>query len=230
MSRASGPGRRYHRAVTYAPPQDLVSRGETPDGLHDLLHLPGFVPAGEADRLLDHCLTDLDWRRARLRMFGREVNEPRLTACHGDAGTEYRYSGVTRRSAGWTELLGRVARMTAERLRVPFNFVLANRYRDGRDGVGWHADDERGLGPVIASLSLGAARVFRVRRRRSGGPAVNLALGHGDLVLMWGRCQRDFEHSLPRTTVPTGERVNLTLRLVTSNRAGMSRTKPGRAA
>lgn len=199
--------------MTYVPPPRVVSAGTTPAGLRELLHVRGFLAHGEADALFRHCLADLDWRQERVRLFGREVDAPRLSACHGQPGLAYRYSGVTRRCAIWTAPLREAVARIGRRLGASFNFVLANRYRDGSDAVGWHADDERGLAPVIASVSLGSERVFRVRRRE-GGPSAALLLGHGDLVLMWGRCQRDFRHALPRTRAPVGARVNLTLRRV----------------
>ena len=213
---ASPLGRALIRARNdFELPADLRAAGETPPGLHDVAHVPGFLPRGEADALLAHCLGGLDWREERLQMFGKEVIAPRLTACYGDPGRSYRYSGVTHACAPWTPELRRAARETGQRLGAVFNFVVANRYRSGADCIGWHADDERGLGPVIASLSLGAARTFRIRRKNGGaGRSVGLRLAHCDLVVTWGRFQRDFKHALPRSAGVTGERVNLTLRYV----------------
>lgn len=199
--------------MTYVPPPHVVSAGTTPAGLHELLHVPGLLAHAEADELFRHCVADLDWRQERVRLFGREVDAPRLSACYGRPGLAYRYSGLTRRCAPWTGPLRDAVERIGRRLGASFNFVLANRYRDGSDAVGWHADDERGIAPVIASVSLGAERTFRVRPR-DGGRSTALLLAHGDLVLMWGRCQRDFRHALPRTRAPVGARVNLTLRRV----------------
>jgi alkylated DNA repair dioxygenase AlkB len=107
-----------------------------------------------------------------------------------------------------------------EALGVPFNFVLLNRYRDGKDAMGWHADDEPSLGckPVIASISLGATRRLLVRARRSKRePSTAVDLRHGSLLLAWGDCQHRYEHSLARTRKPVGERINLTFRNVISS-------------
>ena len=205
-------------------PADLRAAGETPSGLHDVAHVPGFLSCGDADALLAHCLGRLDWREERLQMFGKERIAPRLTACYGDPGRSYRYSGVTHACAPWTPELRRAARAAGERLGVRFDFVVANRYRNGADCIGWHADDERGLGPVIASLSLGATRTFRIRPKKDGGGrrSVGLPLAHGDLVVMWGRFQRDFKHALPRSAGVVEERVNLTLRCIETR----ARTRP----
>jgi len=97
-----------------------------------------------------------------------------------------------------------------------FNSVLLNLYRDGRDGMGWHADDEPELGrePVIASLSLGCARLFKLRHRRHRNQVCTIALQHGDLLLMAGGTQHNYVHAVPKTARPMGERINLTLRRV----------------
>ncbi len=100
----------------------------------------------------------------------------------------------------------------------PFNSVLLNRYRDGRDAMGWHSDDEPELGrqPVIASLSLGSPRRFVFRHRQQHGLKREIVLGHGDLLLMAGETQRLYQHALPRTAKPMGERINLTFRQIAS--------------
>ena len=94
-----------------------------------------------------------------------------------------------------------------------FNIVLCNRYRTGRDSVGWHADSEPSMGvmPAIASLSLGATRKFQLRPR-NGGKSVDFWLEHGSLLLMQPRCQEEWVHQIPKTSKPVGERVNLTFR------------------
>ena len=96
--------------------------------------------------------------------------------------------------------------------------MLLNLYRDGRDGMGWHADDEPELGrdPVIASVSLGATRRFCLRHRRRRNLRLDLPLPHGSLLCMSGATQHHWVHALPKTAPPVGERINLTFRLVSS--------------
>ena len=96
------------------------------------------------------------------------------------------------------------------------NSVLANLYRDGRDAMGWHSDDEPELGPrpVIASLSLGGTRRFVFRHRREPERKYELPLGHGSLLLMRGDTQADWKHALPRTARPVAPRINLTFRRI----------------
>ena len=99
---------------------------------------------------------------------------------------------------------------------VAMNSVLANLYRDGRDAMGWHSDDEPELGlrPVIASLSLGGTRRFVFKHRRDPGRKFELPLEHGSLLLMKGDTQADWKHALPRTARPVPARVNLTFRRI----------------
>lgn len=175
----------------------------------------------EADRLLARLRAQLPWAQETLVIFGRERLVPRLVSWHGDPGTQYRYSGRLHQSAPWTPALLAVRQRVESLAGCGFNSVLANLYRDGRDGMGWHADDEPELGPepLIASLSLGATRRFRLRHRR-GGAALTLELTHGSLLLMSGPLQRHWVHCVPKTARPVGPRINLTFRSIVTPQRG----------
>lgn len=175
---------------------------------------PGFWPRAQADRLLAALLAEPAWSRHRVRLFGREHLAPRLSAWHGDQGARYRYSGTWHEPQPWTPALAGVRDRLAAVLGEAFNAVLANRYRDGADAMGWHRDDEAELGaqPLIASASFGATRRFLLRHR--DGRREALALGHGSLLVMAGNCQAHWRHALPRTARPVAERINLTFRQV----------------
>ena len=196
----------------------------TPE-VYGFRYIESFLPADEAWALFDHCMS-FRWQRELIRVFGKQYRAPRLTAWYGDPGARYRYSGVTREAETWTRPVSAVRDVLCRELGARFNFVLANRYRDGNDCVGWHADDERDLGtePLIASLSLGATRRFRIRRNREIGSGVqpegnerrggpwSIDMTHGSLLVMTGRSQADFKHALARTRRSVGERINLTFR------------------
>jgi len=115
--------------------------------------------------------------------------------------------------------LHEVKKRVSELADTEFNSVLANLYRDGNDKVDWHADDEEVLGvnPVIASVSLGAARKFRIRRKDRSSQPIDISLKSGDVLIMSGSTQRYWEHQVPRTKKVTEPRVNLTFRKVTSS-------------
>jgi len=102
------------------------------------------------------------------------------------------------------------------RLAVPetgYNAVLCNLYRDGSDSVGLHADAEPEMGPVIASVSLGAERCFRLKRK-DGNVAFSHRLPHGSLLIMAGKTQQDFKHEVPKETGVSQPRINLTFRRI----------------
>lgn len=201
------------------PPAFLcASRGF---GAPQVRYWPGFLPRQRADELLARTLAEVDWQRERLTLFGRERTAPRLVAWYGERGVSYRYSGAERAAARWPPFIAGLAAEVGDALAWRFNYALVNRYRSGSDTLGWHADNEADLGedPVIATVSLGAARVLRIRPRR-GGTSVGVALAHGSLLLMWGRSQRDYKHCVPRTRKPVSERVSYTFRWTTGGARG----------
>ena len=181
---------------------------------------PAFLPVARADAWLRQLWRELVWSQQEIRLFGRRVMQPRLIAWHGDPGAVYTYSGLTLSPLPWHPVLEELRNTLEARTDGHFNAVLANAYRDGRDSMGWHSDDERELGPepLIASVSLGAERRFLIRPRSrpedGASRSQGIILEHGSLLLMKGESQRRFQHALPRTQKPTGLRINLTYRRV----------------
>ncbi len=176
-------------------------------------HLPGWLDAAEADALFATLTRDIPWEQQAIRMYGREIPTPRLTCWFGDA--TYTYSGMKNVAHAWLPELEALRVRLEIATDAQFNSALANLYRDGADGVGWHSDDEPELGaqPVIASISLGSTRDFRLRHQDSG-EAVTLPLGHGDLLVMRDESQEAWRHSVPKRA-HAGARLNLTFRYYT---------------
>jgi alkylated DNA repair dioxygenase AlkB len=179
----------------------------------DIEYTPDWLPADEADALFRALRNSIPWEVHRIKLFGREIDSPRLSCWIGDPGTDYKYSGVRFAPHPWPEALLPIRERLTRELGVPFNSVLANLYRSGADSMGWHSDDERELGPepVIASLSLGAARRF-VFQQRHGVAKYEIPLTHGGLLTMQGVTQREWRHALPQTMKEVGQRINLTFR------------------
>lgn len=187
-----------------------------------------WLDADRAARLFARLEGELDWHQGEIVLFGRRRPIPRLQAWYGDPGTRYRYSGQTLSPLPWTRSLTELREHLREDTGIDFNAVLSNWYRDGRDSMGWHSDDEAELGrnPPIASLSLGAVRRFLLRNRAHREQRHELALSSGSLLLMTGPTQHHYQHSVPRTTRPVGARINLTFRRVCV-RAGHAPQRPG---
>lgn len=183
---------------------------------------PAWLPATRADALTVQLREGLDWEVHRIRMFGRMVDSPRLSSWIGDAGASYVYSGARFEPRPWHPALLQLRRELTSLLGVDFNSVLANRYRDGRDAMGWHSDDERELGrcPVIASVSLGATRRFSLKHRRQPGQKLGLELPNGSLLVMRGDTQANYRHALPRTARKVADRINLTFRCIQASSTG----------
>ncbi len=175
-----------------------------------------FLDVDEAQGLLEVLVATTPWCQEPIRMFGREILQPRLIAWHGDPGATYTYSGARHEPAPWTPPLESI-RDRLLPITGPFNSVLCNLYRDGRDRMGWHADDEPELGPSpkIASVSLGATRSFLLKHDiRKDLETVRILLASGSLLVMQGPTQRCWKHAVPGTLRPVGPRLNLTFRNV----------------
>ena len=178
-------------------------------------YIGNFLPPDEADSLLTFLWDQLDWSQYQITLFGQKVAQPRLSAWYGAPEARYRYSGLQLEPLPWHPLLLGLKTKIEDQLQQEFNSVLANAYRDGKDSMGWHSDNEEELGPkpLVASLSVGAERRFLVRKK-GNSRAAGLWLEPGSLLVMKRGCQETYQHSVPKTRKPVGLRVNLTFRRI----------------
>ncbi len=162
-------------------------------------------------------IAEVRWRQENVFVWGKVYQQPRLIAWYGDRGSDYTYSGLRLIPLAWTDLLLEIKRRVENVAATAFNSVLLNYYRDNRDSMGFHSDDEPELGdrPAIASLSLGEERTF-VLKHKVGEltKIVRLRLPSGSLLLMKGETQRYWKHGIAKETRPCGPRVNLTFRRI----------------
>lgn len=178
------------------------------------VRLARFCDVAAAERWFERLHAEIPWEQHRLRIFGREIASPRLSCWIGDADAVYTYSRTRFEPRRWTpaliELRDALPRLCGE----IHNSVLCNLYRDGRDTMGWHSDSEPELGPnpLIASLSFGAARRFRLRHRHNEQLRLEIELESGSLLLMVGATQKNYRHDLPRMGRVIEPRINLTFR------------------
>lgn len=195
----------------------------------DVGYQSDWLSSGEADALLGALLQVIPWEIHRIRLFGRDVASPRLSCWIGDPGAAYTYSRTRFEPSPWPEAVQLLRQRVADAVGEPFNAVLANLYRDGRDRMGWHSDDEPELGrePVIASVSLGAPRRFVFRRRDDPAHRFELPLEHGSLLVMRGATQRNWQHALPRNARTSAPRINLTFRRIRVAEPGSAMPTPG---
>ena len=172
-----------------------------------------FYPIDESDYLFNTFESGLDWQEESIFIFGRWVKVPRLTCWYGDRDAYYQYSSVTHKPRLWNKELQLVRVKIEQQFGSAYNSVLANLYRNGRDSMGCHADDEKELGssPIIASLSLGDQRLFKLHHKKNK-EIVDIILGHGDLLIMAGTIQNHWLHSVPKTKKLKTPRINLTFR------------------
>lgn len=181
----------------------------------ELYYFPRFYALDKANAYFEKLERSLAWQQEELFIYGRWIKVPRLTAWYGDAEARYRYSGVEHLPIPWTMELKAIKTDMEITCGQTFNSVLANLYRDGRDSMGYHADDEKELGvnPVIASLSFGETRLLRFRHTQRGDK-LEIELAHGDLLIMAGQLQHHWRHELPKTRKPKQARINLTFRRI----------------
>jgi alkylated DNA repair dioxygenase AlkB len=165
------------------------------------------------DEVLARLIAETAWRSEIITVWGRQHPQPRLTAWHGEAA--YAYSGITLEPLPFTPLLQALRAAVEAASGRRFNSVLLNYYRDGRDSMGMHSDNEPELGPepAIASLSFGATRTF-VLQHKASKERIRIDLTDGSLLLMGGTLQHNWNHGIPKISRAVGPRVNLTFRFI----------------
>jgi alkylated DNA repair dioxygenase AlkB len=191
------------------------TRIDAPDA--DIEFTQRFYAQAEADALAATLIASVEFEQQTLKIFGREVAAPRLSAWYGDPGANYAYSGLRLEPKTWLPTLAEIRTKLTQATGCRFNSVLLNFYRDGRDSMGWHSDDEPELGeePTIASLSFGGTRRFLLRHRtRPELDTLELLPSHGSLILMAGTTQAAWKHAVPKTARPAAPRLNLTFRTI----------------
>lgn len=167
-------------------------------------HVPGWLTG--SDQMFDELTSELPFRqRTGIRMYDQIVDEPRLSAWWSVACGQPEPMAILRE----------IRLLLADRYDEPFDSIGFNLYRDGTDSVAWHGDRHRHVvtNPVVAILSVGASRPLKLRPR-GGGASLAWPLGHGDLFVMGGACQHEWEHTVPKVRAAVGARLSITFRSV----------------
>jgi len=181
---------------------DLFSSNKTVFKLPqaELIYVPHFYSPQKASDLFIALKDNCTWQQDEITVFGKTHPQPRLTALYADNKQSYSYSNITMHPEIFTDELLDIKTDIENEANAKFTTVLLNRYRNGSDSNGWHADNENELGinPIIASLSLGH----------------KLLLESGSLLIMAGEMQQYWLHQIPKTKKNVGERINLTFRKI----------------
>jgi alkylated DNA repair dioxygenase AlkB len=166
--------------------------------------LPGWLLG--ADELFGRLVREVPWRAERREMYDRVVDVPRLVHTYG-IGEQLPHPVLT-------EARNLLSRHYLPELGEPFVTAGCCYYRDGRDSVAWHGDRfgrGRTQDTMVAIVSFGDPRRLALRPR-GGGESLSFEMGHGDLLVMGGSCQRTWEHAVPKTTKPVGPRISVQFR------------------
>lgn len=180
-----------------------------------LLYLPNFLSSAEADDWFAFLMNKVNFQSGEIKLFGKIYAIPRLEAFYAKNELTYSYSGKQMKTETLFTELDELNNRVESISKLEFNAVLINLYRNGIDSNGWHADDERELGhdPCIASLSLGAERIFELKHNQTK-KKVKLKLEHGSLLFMMQGSQKYWKHQLPKDKTINEPRINLTFRKI----------------
>jgi alkylated DNA repair dioxygenase AlkB len=182
----------------------------------EILYDKNFLTIDEATTYFNVLRKETDWQQDRIKVFGKVYDQPRLTALFANNKNPYSYSNITMYPTPFSPILLEIKSKIEKKINQTFTTCLLNLYRNGQDSNGWHADNEKELGknPIIASVSLGADRLFHMKHRTDKTQKLKLNLTHGSLLVMSGPTQHHWLHQIPKTKKNIGERINLTFRII----------------
>lgn len=173
----------------------------------DLMLIDNFFTKEESDFYYNTFLNQTKWREYEMEIFDKTVTAPRMISWHEE----------NPEASTFTPDLLDIKKRVENETEIDFNAVLLNLYRNGKDGVAWHSDhtDRSGINPIIASVSFGETRMFRLRHKfKKDLKQVEIPLHHGSFLLMAGTTNSFWQHQVPKTAKDILPRINLTFRRV----------------
>ena len=182
----------------------------------EILYSLNFLSKDTAQEYYKILFESLNWEQHEIKLFGKTLPQPRLTALYAENEVPYSYSGLTLFPKKFTSELEEIRNDLGKYTPVHFTHCLANLYRNGKDSMGLHSDDEKelGLNPTIASISLGGTRKFKLKHKILKDQKFEIDLEPGSLLLMQGSTQHFWKHELPKTKNQVSPRINLTFRTI----------------
>lgn len=181
----------------------------------EVLYYGSIFSKPEADAYYTQLLDEIEWIPDEIMMFGKLIITKRKVAWYGDAGISYTYSKKTKTALAWTPLLLNLKALVEAKSGTTYNSCLLNLYHEGKEGMGWHSDDEKEMlkNGAIASVSFGAERKFAFKHRTQSYKT-DILLHHGSLLVMKGSTQAHWLHRLPPSAKIKTPRINLTFRTI----------------
>jgi alkylated DNA repair dioxygenase AlkB len=182
----------------------------------ELILIDNFFTKEESDRLYERILRKTKWREYQMEIFDKNITVPRMISWYEDKDNP----GADPNGPDWTYELLKIRSRVEKETQLDFNTVLLNLYRNGKDGVGWHSDKEHNTGPdpIIASVTFGETRMFKLRHKyRKDIAPVEIPLHHGSFLLMAGTTNSFWQHQVPKTARDVLPRINLTFRRTNRN-------------
>lgn len=180
-------------------------------------YIENVLTPSQADYYFNILLLNVPWKHDEVIIFGKKYTTKRKVAWYGNQDYTYKYSNTVKTALAWTDEIFALKSYVESFCSTSFNSCLLNLYHDGNEGLGWHSDNEPELvkNGCIASLSLGAERIFKFKHKASK-QVISISLKHGSLLLMQGSIQEYWKHQLPLTKKIITPRINLTFRNIIS--------------
>lgn len=182
----------------------------------DVYLFSNFLQEEQPNQFFNQLLEEIAWKQEGMKMYGKQLDFPRLTAWYGEEGKFYTYSGLKNIPQPFTGLLLKLKQAVESKTALFFNSALLNLYRSEKDSMGWHKDDEieLGINPVIASLSFGETRNFQFKHKTVPKTTQTIQLPNNSLLLMQGATQHNWLHQIPKSSKPAKARINITFRKI----------------
>ena len=183
----------------------------------EFCYYKNFYDIGSSKIILNNLLSNIKWTNDKVKMYGKSLILKRRVAWYADSGKSYTYSGLKKDPLPFTSELKTIKAKVEKKTNVVFNSVLLNDYENGQVGMGWHSDDEKELGknPTIASLSFGASRDMLFKNKNNPSlKVIKILIENGSLLVMKGKTQHFWQHSIPKRLKVKQRRINLTFRTI----------------
>ena len=183
----------------------------------EFCYYKNFYDIGSSKIILNNLHSNIKWTNDKVKMYGKSLILKRRVAWYADSGKSYTYAGLKKDPITFTKELNSIKAKVERKTNVVFNSVLLNDYENGQVGMGWHSDDEKELGknPTIASLSFGASRDMLFKSKNNPSlKVIKILIENGSLLVMKGKTQHLWQHSIPKRLKVKQRRINLTFRTI----------------